>query len=216
MLPNPLLIGTTGDYKPMSFYNKDSQKYEGYDINLSNDLGKFLGVNIQFVPTTWQTLSQDLLQKKFHIAISGITITPERKAEFLISDGYMSLGKTILCRKEEETVYKTIQDINKPQVTVIVNPGGTNQAFAEQFLPDAKVLIHNQNEEIPGLIASGKADIMLTETVEAAFYAKEIQNLSAPLLATPFTHSQFGILIHKDYSDLLPQINAFLKTYPSL
>jgi len=23
MLPNPLLIGTTGDYKPMSFYNKD-------------------------------------------------------------------------------------------------------------------------------------------------------------------------------------------------
>ena len=47
----------------------------------------------------------------------------------------------------------------------MVNPGGTNEKFALANLPDCTLIVHQQNAEIQGLIAEGKADIMITETM---------------------------------------------------
>ena len=29
-----ILVGSTGDYKPMSYYNKDTAQYEGFDVEM--------------------------------------------------------------------------------------------------------------------------------------------------------------------------------------
>ena len=50
------------------------------------------------------------------------------------------------------------------------NPGGLNEKFARENLPDATLIIHDVNQEIPGLIASGEADVMITEIMEAGYY----------------------------------------------
>ena len=39
-----------------------------------------------------------------------------------MSDGYLLFGKTILCRKGDAGKYKSIADINRPEVKVMVNP----------------------------------------------------------------------------------------------
>ena len=33
-------------------------------------------------------------------------------------------------RKEDINKYKTIEDVNNPNVRVMINPGGTNEVFA--------------------------------------------------------------------------------------
>ena len=96
-----LLVGTTGDYYPMSYFDSETNSYKGFDIALSEDLAKSIGVKIKYVPTTWATLMDDTLNNKFDIAISGITITDERKRQALMSKGYLENGKTILCRKDD-------------------------------------------------------------------------------------------------------------------
>ena len=40
------------------------------------------------------------------------------------------LVKTILCRKDDAKKFKTLADMNKKDVRVMVNPGGTNEKFA--------------------------------------------------------------------------------------
>ena len=82
----------------------------------------------------------------------------------------MLFGKTILCRKADAKKFKSEDDLNKKSVRVMVNPGGTNEKFALANLPDCTLLVHPQNAEIPGLIAEGKADVMITETMEARRY----------------------------------------------
>ena len=52
------------------------------------------------------------------------------------------------------------------------NPGGLNEKFARENLPDATLIIHDVNQEIPGLIASGEADVMITEIMEAGYYGQ--------------------------------------------
>jgi cyclohexadienyl dehydratase len=83
--------------------------------------------------------------------------------------------------------YKTLDDINQPGVRVMENPGGTNEKLAKEWLPDADITIHEGNAEIPGLIAQGEADVMITETCEAGYYAGRDERLAAPPIsyATP-------------------------------
>lgn len=204
-------VGMTGDYQPMSFYNYDDQTYEGFDVGLVEELANSLGVKIEYVKTSWPTLMEDLLNNKFDIALSGITITKERKQKALMSIGYINNGKTVLCRKEDENKYINLESINKNDVVVMENPGGLNEKFARENLPNAQLVIHNKNEEIPQLIIDKKADVMITEIVEAMYYVSKDNRLSAPLVNSPFTKGEIGILMQKNYNSLLKYINKFLE-----
>ena len=206
-----LLVGATGDYRPMSYREPDTGEYWGFDADLAEDLADSLGVDLQYVPTSWPTLMDDTLAGKFDLAACGITITDARKEQALMSEGYLVNGKTIICRSEDAAKYTDLESINKPEVRVMVNPGGLNEKFARENLPDVTLIVHDVNQDIPGLIAEGAADIMITEIMEAGYYVGQDERLAAPLINEPFTHGELGVLMPKGSEDLLEYVNAFLE-----
>lgn len=206
-----LRVGTAGDYQPMSYLDPDTDTYVGFDAELAEDLAKSLGVKIEYVKTSWPTLMEDTLAGKFDLAICGITITDVRKEQALMSEGYLENGKTVLCRAEDADKYTSLDAINDPEVRVMENPGGLNEKFARENLPDATLIIHDVNQEIPSLIASGKADVMITEIMEAGYYVGQDPRLAAPLIYEPFTSGQLGVLMPKGSEDLLDYVNEFLE-----
>ena len=205
-----LKVGTTGDYAPQSWLNPATGLYEGFDVELAEDLAKALGVEIQYIPTSWPTLMKDTLENKFDLAVCGITVTQARKEKALMSTGYLGNGKTILIRAEDVDKYKSLADINKPEVKVMENPGGLNEKFARENLPLSTLIIHSPNDEIPGLIADGQADVMITEILEAGYYVRKDSRLAAPLIHSPFNHGELGVLMPKGKEDLLDFVNSFI------
>ncbi len=205
-------IGTTGDYRPMSYLNPTTGKYEGIDAELSKLIAASLNVSIEYVPTTWPTLTADMMSGKFDIALCGISRNYDRARKMAMSDGYGvgMFGKTILCRKADAKKFKTLDDIDKPNVRVMINPGGTNEKFARANLTHAKLIVNADNAGIPEQISKGAADIMITETVEALQYIRADKNLAAPLIKTPFTRHSCGILMAKGDQELLNYINFVL------
>ena len=206
-----IMVGTTGDYKPMSYLNKDTGKYEGFDAAAAELLAQSLGVQVQWVPTTWKTLTADTLAGKFDIAMCGITRTFARAKQMSMSNGYLVFGKTILCRKTDAKKFNSVADLNKKSVRVMVNPGGTNEKFAKENLPQCTLIVHAQNAEIPGLVAAGKADVMITETMEAHRYVRDDNKLAAPLINSPFTKNDFGILMQRGDQIFLNYVNMFME-----
>ena len=206
-----LKVGTTGDYQPMSYLDPDTGEYVGFENELTKDLAGEMGVEIQYVETSWPTLMEDTLAGKFDLAICGITVNDARKEKALMSNGYIVNGKTILCRAEDADKYTSLEAINRPEVRVMVNPGGLNEQFARENLPDVTLIIHDVNQEIPGLVASGEADIMITEIMEAGYYVGQDSRLAAPLVQEPFTHGEIGVLMPKGSEDLLNYVNDFLR-----
>ncbi len=174
-----ILFGTTGDYRPLSFCEPDGT-YWGFGIEVAKEIAKRIGVGVEFKKTSWPTLTTDVLAEPqiFDLAIGGITITDTRRETMLMSDGYLDNGKTILCRASEADRYKSLADIDKPEVTVMVNPGGL-----------------------------GAADVMITEITEAPYYVQTDPRLAAPLLNAPFTHGEIGVLMQKGQEDLLQMVN---------
>lgn len=205
-----LRVGATGDYQPMSFLDPSTGTYVGFDAALAEDLAESLGVKVEYVPTSWPTLMEDTLAGKFDLALCGITITDARKEQALMSDGYLGNGKTVLCRAEDAGIYTSLEAINRPEVRVMENPGGLNEKFARENLPEAELIIHDVNEEIPGLIAQGEADVMITEILEAGYYCAKDGRLAAPLINDPFTRGQLGALLPNGSEELLEYVNAFI------
>ena len=182
-----LLVGTTGDYRPLSYREADGN-YWGFGIEMAEKIAERIG---------------------------GITITDTRKETMLMSDGYLANGKTILCRAADADRYQSLADIDKPEVRVMVNPGGLNEKFANANLPHANIIVYQKNEEIPNQVAEGHADVMITEITEAPWYVQNDPRLAAPLLNAPFTHGEIGVLMRKGQDDLLQLVNNIIRQMKS-
>ena len=183
-----IIFGTTGDYRPLSFREPETGEYWGFGIEMAGEIAKRLDVGIVFKPTSWPTLTADVLAQpqQFDLAIGG------------------KAGR-----------FQSLADIDKPEVRVMVNPGGLNEKFANEHLTHATIIVHQKNEEIPSLIAEGEADVMITEITEAPYYVQTDSRLAAPLLDSPFTHGEIGVLMPKGQEDLLEMVNIVIRQMKS-
>ena len=207
-----LLVGSTGDYRPLTWCDPATGRWEGFGIEIAERLAAELGVRAEFVRTSWPTLAENVRANPtlFDLAIGGITVTDARKASMAMSKGYLANGKTILCRASDAGRFRSLADIDRPDVRVMVNPGGLNEAFARAKLPNARLVVHERNEDIPALVADDRADVMVTEIVEAPWYVRHDPRLAAPLIDKPFTHGEIGVLMRSGQDDLLAFVNDVL------
>jgi cyclohexadienyl dehydratase len=205
-----LRVGTTGDFMPFSYRRPGSGNLHGVDIAFARQLATDMGVDVEFVPTTWPELSDDLLAERFDIAMSGITITPERLKIAFFSSPVMSSGKVAIARDENAHRFRTVDDINQAGVRVIVNPGGTNEAFSREHFPQATIMLNEENLTVFEKIISDVADVMVTDAAEAAVQeaihpALEVANRDAP-----FNSFEFGILLPRD-----PALKSYIDSWVS-
>ena len=193
-------VGTTGDFSPFSYQSDDIDGYQGIDIELAKDLAESLDVEVQFIRTTWSNLLSDLAADKFDIGMSGITIKLLRQREALFSIPLLSSGKAAITRDENVEKYQTLDAINQAGVRVIVNPGGTNEAFARANFPKATIVENEDNLTIFQKIVDGEADLMVTDAIETLVQQQIHPELEAINPDAPFNFFEMGYLLPRDHT----------------
>jgi len=193
-------VGTTGDFSPFSYQLEGTDGYQGIDVELAKDLAESLDVEVQFIKTTWSTLLSDLAADKFDIGMSGITIKLLRQRQALFSIPLLSSGKVAITRDENVEKYQTLDAINQLGVRVIVNPGGTNEAFARANFPKATIIENEDNLTIFQKIVDGKADLMVTDAIETLVQQQIHPELDAVNPDTPFNFFEMGYLLPRDHT----------------
>ncbi len=205
-----LRVGTTGDYAPFSHRADAAAAYSGIDIDLAHELAGALGVTAEFVATSWPTLMDDLDAGRFDVGMSGISRTVARQRHGFLSQPYYVGGKTPIARCEAATRLATLADIDQPQVRVVVNPGGTNEAFVDAHLSRARKLVHPDNRTIFQVLVDGGADVMITDRVEVELQASRHPALCATMTGT-LSYQEKGYLMPQD-----PVWKAFVDTWLAL
>jgi len=194
-----LRVGTTGDYKPFSYRPGKDADFIGLDIELAGELARTMGVKLQLVPTSWPTLMKDFGDDRFDLAIGGVSVTLERQKKGVFSIPYLRDGKTPITRCENQARYQTLQQINQPGVRLVVNPGGTNERFAKAQAPQAQLTVHPDNVTIFDEIVAGRADLMITDAIEAKLQQRLKPQLCAVHPDAPFDFSEKAILMQRDW-----------------
>ncbi|MDQ0456920.1 transporter substrate-binding domain-containing protein [Rhizobium paknamense] len=205
-----LRIGTTGDYKPFSYKGADGE-LTGADIAMTKALAEKLGVKAEFVPTTWKTMLEDFKAGKFDMVAGGITVNPARAEVGDFSLPNVKDGKRPITRCTDKDKYVTIEAIDKPEVRVIVNPGGTNDKFAHEHFKTAPITVFPDNKVIFDEIAANRADVMVTDGVEVDLQSKLHPGVLCPAaVAEPFTHFENAYLLRKDAA-FKAEVDGFMK-----
>jgi len=167
-----LRVGMTGDYLPFTYFDKATQTFRGFDVDMAEALGKALGVRVEYVQTAWPQLTKDFEADNFDIAMGGVSITLDRQKKGMFSTPIMREGKTPIARCADKDKYATLADIDKPGTRVIVNPGGTNERFARSHIKSAEIKVFGDNVAIFDEIANGDADLMMTDASETRYQQK--------------------------------------------
>jgi cyclohexadienyl dehydratase len=188
-----LRVCTPGDYKPFSLAKADGT-FEGLDVDIVQAMAKSLGVSATFVKTSWPKLMDDFVDK-CDLAVGGISVTLDRQKRAFFTAPYMVNGKAPITKCENAAKFQTIADIDKPGVTVIENPGGSNEKFARANFKQAKIVIFNDNTLIFDEILKGNADVMISESVETIVQAKAKPGLCAVNPDRPLQYGEMAYLM---------------------
>jgi cyclohexadienyl dehydratase len=201
-----LRVGTSGDYAPFSL--ERGKVLSGSDIARAQRFARSLQVSVRFVRTRWSTLMADYARGAFDIAVGGISVTPERSAVARFSLPYHHGGKTPIARCKDRKRFTTLAEIDQPSVRVIVNPGGTNEAFAKSQLSHASLRVFPDNRAIFAELVQGRADVMVTDDVEVALQTNAHPELCRTTSAL-FAPADKAWLVQPD-EDLLRAVDAWL------
>lgn len=210
-LAGELRICSTGDYRPLTTRAPDGT-WSGIDVDMARDLADELGVRPVMVPTTWSTLLDDVVAGRCDIAVGGVSVTPDRAARAEFTIPYLSDGKTPIVRCPDVARYSSVEDIDRPGVRAVVNPGGTNERFARERLTRATLVGYPDNATIHDTLVDGRADVMVTDAIEARWQAARRPGvLCAVHPDQPFTTSEKAYLLPAGDPAFTGRVNAWLR-----
>ncbi|MBD5831852.1 transporter substrate-binding domain-containing protein, partial [Janibacter melonis] len=89
-IPDPLRVGTEGVYAPFSIRKGD--EFTGFDIEVMDAVAERLGVEVEYVPTQWDSMFAALDAGRFDVVANQVTSNPEREQLYDLSDPYVETG----------------------------------------------------------------------------------------------------------------------------
>src|SRR6185503_13625923 len=123
--PGTLVVGVDVPYPP--FEQGRPPDYEGFEIDLMNEIANRLGLETEYKDTPFDTIFRDLAQGKFDAAIAGSTILPEREKVVDFGNPWFLTEQSLLV--QEDSDIKTIDDLSGK--TVGVQKGTTGETYTK-------------------------------------------------------------------------------------
>ena len=88
-------IATDATFPPFEMVDEATKELIGFDIELMEAVATQAGIQYEFVNLPFDPMLAGLSECQYDMAIAAITITDERKEQFLFSDPYIDAGQII-------------------------------------------------------------------------------------------------------------------------
>jgi cyclohexadienyl dehydratase len=202
----PLRVGVSGDYPPFSFApEEDPSKLEGFDLAVVRAYAADRHRGLEIVRFRWPELLSDLDADRFDVAMSGITIRPERSIAGIFTVPVMASGAVVLAR--EDAGFADLASLDHPATQIAVNQGGHLERVSRARFRRAAVIAIPENAAVRGALLAGEVDAVVTDTLEAAIW---LEGSESVVQLGPFTRDLKAYLVHPDRGELSADLDAWL------
>ena len=198
-----LKIGVSSASKPF-VYIKDG-KYAGFEVELMIGFCREYGYRLEFEDTAFAAIMAGVASGRYHIGMSGITITEERRESVDFSAVNHTEDLVLVIHKQSDV--KTFEDYKKANVGITT---GTYAAtIIHDVFPDATVKEFASIPDMMLALTQGKIDIILNDV--SYYTCMKWEGMNVDRLEEPYTTTDFGIAFKKgENAQLREQMNAFI------
>lgn len=180
-------------------------KLIGFEIDLMDQIGKELNLDVQFVQNQWDGLIPGLDRNDYDIAVNGLEITDEREKEVLFSIPYYLTHLKILVKKEDKLI-RNYSNLDGKKV------GALKNSLAEKILrANSKITTLTYEGEFNAFedLKNGRIDAVLADAPIALYYVG--WNKYLKILDSEVGEAKYGIAIRKDQQSLKDSVDFALR-----
>ncbi len=159
---NKIKVCIWPEYYGISYLDKRTQQLVGIDSDLAQELAKDLGVQLEYVKSSFPSLIDDVTSEKCDIAMFAIGDTPARRAKMRFTTPHLSSDIYAVTTKINRKIHSW-DDIDKKGVVVAVAKGTYQEPIMQEKLKNAKLVVIKGFKAREDEVQSGRADVFMTD-----------------------------------------------------
>ncbi len=203
-----LRIGIDPSYPPFETIDEATNELQGYDVELAYEIGRRLGLQIDFVFIGFDSLYDAVITGKIDAIISGMPYDPNWTEDVAYGVWYFNAGQFLVVRQSEATI-GSVENLALHRLGVELGTTGDLEARRLQKRID-------------------RMEIETFSTADATLYALETQQIDAALvdaisaylfiskggkvklLAPPVSDESYAVVTSRKSTQLRSAIDAIL------
>lgn len=200
-------IGVFSDKNPFGYVDENGQ-YQGYDVYFAEQIGKDLGVDINYVSTEAASRVEYLETGKVDIVLANFTVTEERAEKVDFALPYMNVALGVV--SHEDNVIENLDQIGSDDQVIVIS-GTTAETYLEKNYPDIKLQKFDTYATAKTAFENGTGVAWANDNTEVIAYALENEGY---VVGIPSLGSQDTIApaVSKGNDTLLNWLNDEIKS----
>ncbi|MCQ2009935.1 MAG: transporter substrate-binding domain-containing protein [Sporolactobacillus sp.] len=173
-----LKVGTEGTYAPYTYHDSKTNKLVGFDVDVIREVGKRMGVKVQFKESNWDSLFAGLNAKRFDTISNDVGVTPERVKKYDFSRVYSTSQSVIVTRKNNNKI-KALSDLKGVKVAQ-----GLSSNYGEMTKKAGAVIVgQDELSKALKLVSQGRVDATVNDQGAVLQYFKETNDSNLKIAA---------------------------------
>lgn len=165
-----IVMGTDGTFPPFQYF--EGEQLKGFEIDLGDEIGKRLGVKVQWKPVAFDSLLAGLRQDRWDLVIASTGITPDRAKAVDFANPHYCTGGVVVAKDEH---IKSVKDLIGK--TVAAQTGSTYFEAIEKVPGIKQVRNFASDNDARNALVAGRADAWVTDK----FVAREAMTTNPAL-----------------------------------
>jgi ABC-type amino acid transport substrate-binding protein len=182
---------------------------QGLDVDIGSEIAKDLGYEVKWVKSPFARLFEILKNGEAELVISSISITPERKKEFAMSEPYFDSGNTI-ARRQDKVDIKDLASLAGKKVGVQSGTTGDMFMAAQKTAAGVNIIKFPTLDDALGALNRTEIDAVVgDEPILTYSIYKSFANLMT--IGIHLTEEKYAVVARKDDKELITKVNATLE-----
>lgn len=201
-----LTVCTDAPYPPFEFQDDTTKEWTGFDMDLVREMAAGVGNGLELAVTVqpFDGIWLAPKAKTCDMVASAMTITDERKANALFTDGYFDADQSLLVRADDKATYTTLESLKGK--TIAVQTGTTGETYAQENAKDSTLKSFDEPAAMFLALEGKQVDAILQDLPVNA--ERALKDDKTALTATFATGEQYGFAVAQDNTALADVLNA--------
>lgn len=198
-------VGMDASYPPFDFIGPDGE-YGGFDVDLANEIGARLGLEVVFVNIPYDGLYDALLIGNVDVLISALVAAPEFEGRANFSRPYFNAGQYLVQQPDSDIT--GMEDLSGQTLAVEIGSGGDVEASLwQRRLADLSVERYDEPNTAVQAVLDDGADVALVDGITARLLVGLNDQL---VLGSNVTEELFAVAIHPESTQFKTEIDAIM------